>query len=261
VLSSPALCGHALCPHTLCCLNPCGASLTSSSPSKPFVCVAAIHCANALLNTIEQCHCSPTHGCFLAGPLDDRTFSAHTPAPHLISEPVCITNLIVFLHCVAAHAPAGLLTCRPAPACQDTALLLQLNTTWQQLQQQAAPGAALLVPLHAKYPQPYAAGYQGWRWSMTGVQNAEGRHRIFCICSVVCVPTVMSTAIRQHMLFCIVDFIAACVATLHPPCEREPGRKGHNTSHNRQAGVLRFLPHALPVVTIPLSCQCRSTLG
>lgn len=70
-----------------------------------------------------------------------------------------------------------------------------------------------------------------------------------CICSVVCVPTVMSTAIRQHMLFCIVDFIAACVATLHPPCEREPGRKGHNTSHNRQAGVLRFLPRALPAVT------------
>jgi hypothetical protein len=58
--------------------------------------------------------------------------------------------------------------CRPAPACQDTALLLGLDSTLQHL---AATAVDLQVPLHAKYPQPYAAGYQGWRWTLTGVHG------------------------------------------------------------------------------------------
>lgn len=66
------------------------------------------------------------------------------------------------------HTPV---CCRPAPACEDTALLLGLNTSsWQQQQQASSATILVVVPLHAKYPQPFAAGFQGWRWTLTGQQ-------------------------------------------------------------------------------------------
>lgn len=52
-------------------------------------------------------------------------------------------------------------TRRPAPVCQPTALLLRFNLT-------AAGRAALSVPLHAKYPEPLAFGFAGWRALLTG---------------------------------------------------------------------------------------------
>lgn len=57
----------------------------------------------------------------------------------------------------------------PAPACEDTALLLGLNTSsWQQQQAGSATTLLVVVPLHAKYSQPFAAGFQGWHWTLTG---------------------------------------------------------------------------------------------
>jgi hypothetical protein len=63
---------------------------------------------------------------------------------------------------------------RPAPACKANALLLSFNMTQQQQQQQQdkqaqqPPEVQLSVPLHAKYPEPHAFGFQGWQVLSSG---------------------------------------------------------------------------------------------
>jgi hypothetical protein len=71
--------------------------------------------------------------------------------------------------------PSAVLHTRPAPACKANALLLSFNLTQQQQQQQQQrdnqaelPEVQLSVPLHAKYPEPHAFGFQGWRALSSG---------------------------------------------------------------------------------------------
>uniref|UniRef100_A0A383WGT5 Phosphatidylinositol-glycan biosynthesis class X protein n=1 Tax=Tetradesmus obliquus TaxID=3088 RepID=A0A383WGT5_TETOB len=64
----------------------------------------------------------------------------------------------------------------PAPACKANVLLLGFNMTQRQQQQQQQEGkrnhqrlkALLSVPLHAKYPEPHAFGFQGWQALSSG---------------------------------------------------------------------------------------------
>ncbi|WIA12911.1 hypothetical protein OEZ85_006528 [Tetradesmus obliquus] len=62
----------------------------------------------------------------------------------------------------------------PAPACKANVLLLGFNMTQRQQQQQEGKQnnqrleALLSVPLHAKYPEPHAFGFQGWQALSSG---------------------------------------------------------------------------------------------
>jgi hypothetical protein len=80
--------------------------------------------------------------------------------------------------------PSAVLRARPAPACKANALLLSFNMTQQQQQQQQQrqrsnlaqqqPEVQLSVPLHAKYPEPHAFGFQGWQVLSSGRSSNAG---------------------------------------------------------------------------------------
>jgi hypothetical protein len=74
--------------------------------------------------------------------------------------------------------PYAVLIARPAPACKANALMLSFNITQQQQQQQQDKQSQqqsevqLSVPLHAKYPEPRAFGFQGWQVLSSGKHSS-----------------------------------------------------------------------------------------